>query len=233
MEQEWPTRVAREVSVVSTISAFGVVLTLVFGAFSGSWMTASIVLVICFAITAWLHRTTRVTRFTLFGSIVVLIAALAAMSLYREPDDAKTAPTSSAAHALDSAIALGKNGHVDEAIDALRRLITQEPTNAPAMANLCGFELQAGRIATAAATCRDAAALAPTNWLAHYNEACAFALRARPEAALASLRLALDLVQDDPRAHVSRAALAKQARSDEMLRILHGTPPFVALVDVR
>jgi hypothetical protein len=67
MEQDWPTRAAREVGVMSTVSAFGAVLTLIFAAFAGSWVAASVVLVVCIGIKAWLHHTARVTKLTLFG----------------------------------------------------------------------------------------------------------------------------------------------------------------------
>jgi predicted Zn-dependent protease len=238
-EEELTTRIVREVAVASTVTVLGWNLTLIAGAFSGSWRAACLLLVVSAAITVWLHRTARVSRKTVIVSGVAVLLATAVFGARHDAAGAKDSTRLSAAaartsaQALDAAIALGKAGHTGEAIDALHRLIAQEPSNAPAMANLCGFLLQAERIAAAAVTCRDAATLAPANWLAHYNEACAFALSAQPDPALASLTKALELVKDDPRAHLSRASLAKMASEDAMLRTLHGTPRFVALIGVR
>jgi Flp pilus assembly protein TadD len=104
------------------------------------------------------------------------------------------------ARVVESAIAQAQVGQFAEAIDALWRLVLLEPTNAPAWANLCGIELEAGKLADAEATCREAVALAPSNWLAHYNATCAAARSHQPEQALAALGRALDLVESDPRA---------------------------------
>jgi tetratricopeptide (TPR) repeat protein len=239
-EEESTIRIARDTAVESLVTALGWSLTLIVGAFSGSRIAACLLLVATAAITWWVHRTARVSRKAVIGFGVAVLLATAVFGGRHDAAGGKDStprdPAAAArmsAQALDAAIALGKDGHTTEAIEALHRLIAQEPSNAPAVANLCGFLLQAGRIAAAAVSCRDAATLAPANWLAHYNEACAFALSARPEAALASLTKALELVKDDPRAHLSRAKLAKMASEDAMLRTLHGTPRFVALVGVR
>jgi predicted Zn-dependent protease len=180
-----------------------------------------------------LHRAVGVNRLVIALAGVMVLAATI-MAAWRVTQPLTSGSTVSgdpavSARTLDSAIAQAQAGHLPEAIEALRRLIAREPLNAPAWANLCGLELEAGRMAAAEATCRDAVTLSPSSWLAHYN-ACASALANQPEQAVAALTRALDLVQTDPRAGLSRAKLAERARADRMLRTLHGQPRFESLL---
>jgi tetratricopeptide (TPR) repeat protein len=185
------------------------------------------IVIVSVAVAVYLNRAAAFGKFKIAFYSLLLIGVTTASAVWFPPpvDDPKAS-----ARVLESAIAQAQAGHRPEALDALRRLVALEPANAPAWANLCGIELETGKLADAEATCREAVALAPSNWLAQYNAACASALGHQPERALAALGRALELVEADPRAGLSRLALAGRARKDTMLQSLRGQPRFDTLV---
>lgn len=175
------------------------------------------------------HRSLVVTL-GVVGVVAILTVALFALR------EANTAPSgtsvantpSESEHSamVDAAIALSAGGRHEEAVRAFRDLAGRSPNNALVQANLCGAELQVGRIAEAEIACREATRLAPLNWLALYNLACVHSAQGKPKDAVATLERALSAVDSDPRSGLTRSALARQARKDAMLAVLVGDPAF-------
>lgn len=168
----------------------------------------------------------RKTNWARLAFVSSLAFAIAAFSLRVPASIAAPGPE------LESAIRLAANGHLTEAIESVQRILNRDPENAPAMANLCAFELEAARLAAAESTCLRAVALAPTSWLAQYNFACALALAARPTEAVDALRRALESVERDPRAGLSRVQLATRAADDAMFRTLRDRSDFNSLTRI-
>jgi Flp pilus assembly protein TadD len=134
---------------------------------------------------------------------------------------------------LEVAIALANNGRAPEALQAFRDLVTADPENAMAHANLCALQLQLNHIAGAGQSCAEALKFKPQYWLAHYNQACVFTLEGRITDAIAALERALTAVASDATAGLSRAGLSQKAASDRMLRPLWNEVGFKRLIGTR
>jgi predicted Zn-dependent protease len=166
---------------------------------------------------------------TIIGVAGVLLAAMQVEYARRQATPAPSAPVPSTI-TLEEAIALASNGRTGEAMSAFQQLAAAEPRNPVVHANACGLYLQLNHLAQARQACQSAVLTGPTNWLAHYNNACVLALEGRTNEAIEALRRALATVGADTSARLTRTKLAEQASADQMLRSLRSEARFRTLI---
>lgn len=175
-----------------------------------------------------------IVAIALVGILSVRGAETPPITVIAETGSSRGSPTpeNSEAAALEAAIALAAAGQNQDAVHALRELAARNPHSATVLANLCGAELQIGRTHEAELACLQAIQLAPANWLAHYNLSCVHATLGRVQEALDALEGALSTVETDVRAGLTRSALARVARGDDMLAGLVGHQAFDRLTEL-
>lgn len=127
---------------------------------------------------------------------------------------------------LSHGIELAANRDGNQGIEELERAFQRDRDNPWIQANLCAAYLRADRRTDAAASCRNSIRLQPTNWLAHYNLGCIYALGGDTNSALQELRQAVSNVGGDTVSHVTRADLIARMKDDAMLKSVRHSPKF-------
>jgi tetratricopeptide (TPR) repeat protein len=116
------------------------------------------------------------------------------------------------------AVAHAQGGRLNAALDALTRLVRDEPANAPAWAMRGSVELELGQLAAALESYDRAIGLRPGHAATHVNRGNALNRLGRFEAAVASYDSAIALDPKLAQAHSNRAqALNELRRHDEAL----------------
>lgn len=123
---------------------------------------------------------------------------------------------------LEQALALHREGRLDDAARAYRRILKTAPAHVDAMQLLGAIEGQQGRLDSALTLLRRAVAIDPGSAVAHNNLGNTLASMHRHAEALSSFERSLQLKPDNPK------ALRNQGNA---LRKLHRMPEALASVD--
>jgi tetratricopeptide (TPR) repeat protein len=116
------------------------------------------------------------------------------------------------------------------AIEEFQRALAEDADNAWILANLGAAYLQADRIEDAQASCRHALDFDERNWLAHYNLGSYHAKRGEKDAAIESLRQALECVAEDRTQRITRVDVVGQLRADRTLSSIRQDARFLQLL---
>jgi len=116
------------------------------------------------------------------------------------------------------------------AIEEFQRALAEDGDNAWILANLGAAYLQAGRVEDARASCQRALDFDERNWLAHYNLGSCHAKREEKDAAIESLRQALECVAEDRTQRITRDDVVGQLRADRALSSIRQDARFRQLL---